>query len=254
MNQPLAGKVFLVTGAARRVGATIVRRLHALGGCVMVHHRGSGEEALRLKGELNAGRAGSAEVAALDLVDTAALPGLVNATVAAFGRLDGLINNASSFYPSPLGTITESTWNDILTANLKAPLFLSQAAAPALKDARGAIVNIVDIHAERPLKDYVVYSAAKAGLAGLTRSLALELAPHVRVNGVAPGPIEWPSVSDIAAGHIPDAEQARILATTPLRREGGSEAVARAVGFLFCDADFITGQIIAVDGGRSIYL
>ena len=141
-----------------------------------------------------------------------------------------------------------------MDSNLKAPLFLSQAAAPALIAARGAIVNIVDIHADRPLKDYVLYSAAKAGLAGLTRSLALELAPHVRVNGVAPGPIEWPSAAEVSAGGIVDAERARILATTPLRREGGVDAIARAVAFLFCDADFVTGQILAVDGGRSIHL
>jgi len=254
MSQPLAGKVVLVTGAARRVGAAIVRRLHQLGGNVLVHHRGGGEDASILKAELNALRPGSTETATAELADTQALPGLVDAALLAFGRLDGLVNNASSFYPTPFGSITEHAWDDILASNLKGPLFLSQAAAPALARERGAIVNIVDIHAERPLKDYVAYSIAKAGLAGLTRSLALELAPAVRVNGVSPGPIEWPAASEVAAGHIPDAEQARVLATTPLRREGGSDAIARAVSFLFCDADFITGQIIAVDGGRSIYL
>jgi pteridine reductase len=254
MDQPLAGKAFLVTGAARRVGAAVVRRLNHLGGNVLVHHRGGGEDAKFLKGELNALRPGSAEIATAELADVQALPGLVDAALSAFGRLDGLVNNASSFYPTPLGSITGQAWDDIVASNLKGPLFLSQAAAPALARARGAIVNIVDIHAERPLKDYVAYSIAKAGLAGLTRSLALELAPAVRVNGVSPGPIEWPAASEVAAGHIPDAEQARVLATTPLGREGGGDAIARAVSFLFCDADFITGQIIAVDGGRSIYL
>ena len=254
MEQPLVGKAFLVTGAARRVGAAIARRLHALGGSVMVHHRGGSDEACDLVAQLNSLRPGSACSAALDLSDTAALPGLVESVFAAFGRLDGLVNNASSFFPTPLGEITEAQWNDLLDSNLKAPLFLSQAAAPALIAARGAIVNIVDIHADRPLKDYVLYSAAKAGLAGLTRSLALELAPHVRVNGVAPGPIEWPSAAEVSAGGIVDAERARILATTPLRREGGVDAIARAVAFLFCDADFVTGQILAVDGGRSIHL
>jgi pteridine reductase len=254
MNQPLAGKVFLVTGAARRVGAAIVRRLHSQGGNVLIHHRGGSVDAAMLKRELNTIRPGSIEIAALELAETAALPGLVGTALDAFGRLDGLVNNASSFYPTPLGEITEAAWDDIFASNLKGPLFLSQAAAPALVKAGGAIVNIIDIHAERPLRNYVAYTAAKAGLAGLTRSLALELAPDVRVNGVSPGPIEWPAAREIAAGHIPDVEQARVLATTPLRREGGGEAIARAVSFLFCDADFITGQIIAVDGGRSIHL
>ena len=254
MEKPLVGKAFLVTGAARRVGAAIVRRLHGLGANVLVHHRGHLESARELKAELNAARAGSLETMALELADTGALPGLVAAAISAFGRLDGLVNNASAFYPSPLGSIDESAWDDMMASNLKAPLFLSQAAAPALTVTRGAIVNIVDIHADRPLKDYVVYCAAKAGLAGLTRSLALELAPHVRVNGVSPGPIEWPAAPDLAGGRIADTEQARIIASTPLGREGGSDAIARAVSFLFSDADFITGQIIAVDGGRSIYL
>jgi len=254
MDQPLAGKAFLVTGAARRVGAAIARRLHRLGGSMLLHHRGGLAEANLLKQELNAARPGSAETARADLADVPALPRLVDAGLAVFGRLDGLVNNASSFYPTPVGSITEAAWDDIVASNLKGPLFLAQAAAPALARTRGAMVNIIDIHAERPLKDYVAYSIAKAGLAGMTRSLALELAPAVRVNGVAPGPIEWPAASDVAAGHIPDAEQARILASTPLRREGGVEAIAGAVAFLFCDADFITGQIIAVDGGRSIYL
>lgn len=254
MEQPFAGKAYLVTGAARRVGAAIVRRLHALGGNVLLHHRGGNEEARGLAAELNRSRGGSVETAALDLADTASLPGLVQATVAAFGRLDGLVNNASSFYPSPWGAITPAQWDDLTASNLKAPLFLSQAAAPALVAARGAIVNIIDIHAERPLKDYVVYTAAKAGLAGLTRSMALEMAPHVRVNGVSPGPIEWPTAAEVSAGRIVDAERSRILASTPLGREGGVDAIASAVVFLFRDADFVTGQIIAVDGGRSIYL
>ena len=173
-----------------------------------------------LEASLNAVRAGSARLASLDLADTAALPSLVEAALAAFGRLDGLVNNASSFFPTPLGTISASAWDDLMASNLKAPLFLSQAAAPALAAARGAIVNIVDIHAERPLKDYVVYSIAKAGMVGLTRSLALELAPAVRVNGVSPGPIEWPDAATAKEGRITDVEQERIIASTPLRREG----------------------------------
>lgn len=254
MEQVLAGKAFLVTGAARRIGAATARALHAAGGDILIHHRARADEARMLAASLNAARAGSARLASLDLADTAALPSLVDAALAAFGRLDGLVNNASTFFPTPLGTISVAAWDDLMASNLKAPLFLSQAAAPALAATRGAIVNIVDIHAERPLKDYVVYSIAKAGMAGLTRSLALELAPAVRVNGVAPGPIEWPDAATAGEGRIADAERQRIIASTPLKREGGVDAIARAVRFLFCDADFVTGQIIAVDGGRSIHL
>lgn len=254
MEQTLAGKAFLITGAARRVGAATARLLHAAGANVLVHHRGHADLARTLCDSLNAPRSGSAHLMALDLADTQALPSLVSMALARFGRLDGLVNNASAFFPTPLGTISESNWNDLMASNLKAPLFLSQAAAPALKATHGAIVNIIDIHAERPLKDYIVYTVAKAGLAGLTRSLALELAPEIRVNGVAPGPIDWPDAAEAASGRIGRAEQTRIMATTPLAREGGAAAIARAVRFLFCDADFVTGQILAVDGGRSIYL
>jgi len=254
MEQALAGKAFLITGAARRVGAATARFLHAAGGNVLVHHRGHAEEAARLCDRLNALRSGSAHLMALDLADTPALPSLVSMALTRFGRLDGLVNNASTFFPTPLGSICEANWNDLMASNLKAPLFLSQAAATALTATHGAIVNIIDIHADRPLKDYTVYTVAKAGLAGLTRALALELAPAIRVNGVAPGPIDWPDATDAALGRIDRAEQARIMATTPLAREGGADAIARAVRFLFCDADFVTGQILAVDGGRSIYL
>jgi pteridine reductase len=247
--QPLAGKTILITGAARRLGAATARRLHALGAAVAIHHRGSAAEADALAVELNRARAGSASVLALDLADIDAFPGLIQQVLVSHGRLDGLVNNASTFYPTPLGKITGDAWAELMASNLKAPLFLSQAAAPALQLAQGAIVNIVDIHAERPMKDYVVYSVAKAGLMGLTRSLALELAPRVRVNGVSPGPIEWPEDGQLDAG-----EQQRILAATPLKRAGGADAVARAVGFFFTDAPFVTGQILAVDGGRSIYM
>jgi pteridine reductase len=168
--------------------------------------------------------------------------------VSAFGRLDGLVNNASSFYATPVGRIDEDSWNELMDANLKAPLFLSQAAAPYLKKTQGSIVNIVDIHAERPLKDFVVYTVAKAGLAGLTRSLALELGPEVRVNGVSPGAILWPD-----AGHdFSPGEQQRIVAQTPLQRIGSPGDVASAVKYLLLDAPFVTGQIIAVDGGRGL--
>jgi pteridine reductase len=246
-------KAYLVTGAARRVGAAIVRRLHADGGNVLIHYRGAPDDADALAAELNAHRPHSAAAHGLDLSDTDGLEALVGAALQAYGRLDGLINNASGFFPTPLGTITTAQWDDLMASNLKAPLFLAQAAAPELKKTRGAIVNIIDIHAERPLKQYVVYSAAKAGLAGLTRSLALELAPEVRVNGVSPGAIKWPDDST-NSGQFGPAERARILAATPLGREGGEDEIAKAVAFLLDGPSYITGQILAVDGGRSIYL
>jgi len=239
----------LITGAARRLGAATARRLHALGAAVAIHHRGSAAEAQALAAELNAKRPGSAGVLALDLADIDAYPDLIERVLRLYGRLDGLVNNASTFYATPLGSIAAAQWSELMASNLQAPLFLSQAAAPALRRAGGAIVNIVDIHAERPLKDYVVYNAAKAGLLGLTRSLALEMAPEVRVNGVSPGPIEWPEDGQLDAG-----ERQRILAATPLKHVGGADAVARAVGFFFTDAAFVTGQILAVDGGRLLYL
>ncbi len=252
--QPLAGKAYLVTGAARRVGASIARRLHGAGAKVLIHHREHAAEALALAAAMNAQRPGSADTVRLDLAETERLPMLVEKVLGAFGRLDGLVNNASSYYPTTMGTITTRQWDELTASNLKAPLFLAQAAAPALAQAQGAIVNIVDIHAERPLKDYAVYSIAKAGLAGLTRALALELAPAVRVNGVSPGAIVWPDAGVHPAAVIESAERERILASTPLKREGGAEAIAAAVYFLLAEAEFVTGQVLAVDGGRSIYL
>lgn len=246
-------KAYLVTGAARRVGAAIVRRLHADGGNVLIHYRSARSEAEALAQDLNTSRPHSAKAHGLDLSAVDGLQGLVEAALEAYGRLDGLVNNASGFFPTPLGSITPAQWDELLASNLKAPLFLAQAAAPALKKTRGAIVNIIDIHAERPLKDYVAYSVAKAGLAGLTRSLALELAPEVRVNGVSPGAINWPDDAT-NGGQFPAAERARILSTTPLGREGGDAEIAGAVAYLLSGTSYVSGQILAVDGGRSIYL
>jgi len=189
---PLAGKVALITGAARRVGAAIARRFHAAGADVLVHCNRSLDEAEKLVAQLEARRAGSAAAVSLDLLDTAKLGVLIETAQQRFGRLDILVNNASTFYPTPIGEITEKHWDDLFGSNLKAPLFLSQAAAPALRLARGLIINIVDIHGMRPLRRYPVYGAAKAGLIMLTRSLARELGPQVRVNGIAPGPVMWP--------------------------------------------------------------
>ena len=244
----LDSKVALVTGAARRVGAAIARRLHAAGASVVLHYRSAEGQAAQLEKELNAARPGSALRVKADLLAPIAAQALVGAAQQRFARLDILVNNASAFYPTRLGEIEASHWEELIGSNLRAPLFLSQAAAPALSLAGGAIVNLVDIHAERPLKDYVVYSVAKAGLAALTRSLALELAPAVRVNGVAPGAIAWPEDGQFAGD-----ERRRIVATTPLGRTGTAEEVAQAVHFL-ATATFVTGQVLAVDGGRSVFL
>lgn len=246
----LAGQVALITGGARRVGAAIARRLHAAGAQVMVHYRSSGREARALQAELNLQRPGSVALVQGDLLNVDALPPLVDACVAEFGRLDILVNNASSFSPTPIGSVSKKDWEDLIGTNLLAPLFLSQAAVPQLRANRGSIVNIVDIHADRPMKNYVVYSTAKAGLANLTRSLARELAPEVRVNGVAPGAIAWP---EDAAWQDEVARQ-RIINTVPLRRVGEPDDIARAVFFLVADAPYVTGHIINVDGGRSAHL
>lgn len=249
MSDALHGQCALVTGGARRVGAAIVRRLHAAGARVVVHCHRSRTEAEALAAELNTQRAGSVVVAAADLLDTAALPGLVRQALAAFGRLDLLVNNASSFFETPLATINEAQWQDLIGSNLKAPLFLAQAAAPALGAQGGAIVNIIDIHAERPLRDHLLYNVAKGGLAALTRALALELGPQVRVNGVSPGAIVWPE----AGAWENSAEREAIIRRTILGRTGEPEDIAGAVLYL-AGAPYITGQILAVDGGRSIVL
>jgi pteridine reductase len=246
----MQGKVILVTGGARRVGVAICRRLHSRGASLVVHYRASESEARALEAELDQVRPGSVALVQADLLETANLPRLIDETVSHFGRLDALVNNASSFFPTPLGEVTEDGWEDLIGSNLKAPLFLSQAAAPQLKRQRGCIVNIVDIHSEWPLKRYVVYNAAKGGLASLTRSLAVELAPEVRVNGISPGPILWPEAGE----WMDEASRQHIIGRTLLKRTGEPDDIARTVSFLIADAPYITGQIIAVDGGRSVNL
>jgi pteridine reductase len=243
-------KAILITGGAKRIGAAITRTLHAAGARVIVHCNHSRAAAEQLAGELNALREQSAAVVQGDLLAVNALQGLVVQAASLFGGLDGLVNNASSFYATPLGSINENNWDELIGANLRAPLFLAQAAAPYLKQNRGAIVNIVDIHAERPLKDFVVYSIAKAGLAGLTRALALELGPDIRVNGVSPGAVLWPEDDK----HFDAAEQRRIMGQIPLQRIGSPGDIAGAVKFLLLEAPYITGQILDVDGGRSVHL
>jgi len=241
--------VILITGAARRVGAAIAVALHDAGARVVLHARQSLTEAEALAQSLNAARPESAGVVGADLLDTAAIDPLIAQAVAKFGRLDGLICNASSFFPTPIGSIDEAAWHDLVGSNFKAPLFLAQAAAPYLRASSGAIVNITDIHAERPLAGYPLYVAAKGGLLTLTRALAVELAPAVRVNAVAPGPILWPE-----DGQFPASEREAIVQHTLLKRAGTPEDIARTVRFLMLDAPYITGQVINVDGGRSAHL
>ncbi|MGE0873372.1 MAG: pteridine reductase [Burkholderiales bacterium] len=248
MDMALQGKVALVTGGSRRIGAAIVRRLHAAGAGVLIHYRGAESDAAALEDELNGVRAASVARIKAELLAPVAPQALIGAAIDRFGRLDVLVNNASTFYPTAVGSIEAVHWDELVGSNLRAPLFLAQAAAPHLAEARGAIVNVTDIHAERPLKGYPVYSIAKAGLAALTRALALELAPDVRVNAVAPGAIAWPE-----DGQFEPAERERILATTPLARIGAPGDIAAAV-LLACTMPYVTGQSFAVDGGRSIFL
>ncbi len=250
MDETLTGKVVLVTGGAKRVGAAICRLLHARGASVMLHHRASVKEARELQFELNAKRADSVALIQADLLNGASLPDLVKTTLGRFERLDILINNASSFFPTAIGEITEKSWDDLVGTNLKAPLFLSQAAAPELRKRHGCIVNIIDIHAEFPMKNYVVYTVAKGGLLALTRSLARELGPEVRVNGVAPGTILWPEGEEWGD----ELSRQRIVNQTALKRIGEPDDIAKAVDYLVSAAPYVTGQVISVDGGRSIAL
>jgi len=242
----LTGKAVLITGAARRVGATIARTLHAAGANVVLHFRSSGEDAASLAQELNAARPGSAVLAECDLLEVAKLPALAEAAAQAFGGLDILVNNASTFYLSHVGDTTESDWDDLIGANLKAPLFLAQATAPALHISRGLIVNLADIHGMRPLRRHPVYCVSKAGLIMLTKCLARELGPHVRVNAIAPGPVMWPEDG------VDKELQRKIIDRTALKRPGSAADVARAVLFFATEAPYVTGQILAVDGGRSV--
>ncbi|MFZ5592754.1 MAG: pteridine reductase [Pseudomonadota bacterium] len=245
-SDDLTGKVALITGAAHRIGAAIARTLHDQGANLVLHYRSSRQAAQMLQEELNTCRADSVIVMQADLLDTSELPALVQRAVDTWGRLDALINNASSFYPTPIGSVTEAQWDDLTGTNLKAPFFLSQAAAPHLERHHGCIVNITDIHADRPLKAHPVYSLAKAGLVMLTKALARELGPQVRVNAVAPGAILWPE------SEMDEETRQHILSRTALKRQGNPEDIARAVLFLIRDAAYTSGHVLTVDGGRSL--
>lgn len=242
---PLTGKVVLITGAARRVGAAMARRMHAAGADVVIHYHRSADAAQALAAELNAARPASVTTLGGNLLDLKVLTSLVDATIARHGHLDVLVNNASTFYPTPVGTITPDHWDDLMGTNLRAPLFLSQAAAPHLAARRGLILNIADIHGMRPLRRFTVYSPAKAGLIMLTQSLARELAPDVRVNAIAPGPVEFPKSG------LTDEMKQEIIDKTLLKRRGSTDDVARAALFFASEAPYVTGQVLAVDGGRS---
>ncbi|MBI2296354.1 MAG: pteridine reductase [Betaproteobacteria bacterium] len=246
----MEGKAVLVTGGARRVGAAICRRLHAAGASLLVHYRSSALEARALQVELNARRADSVALAQADLIKVSAATQLVKAALKQFGRLDAVVNNASSFYATAVGEITEEAWDDLIGTNLKAPLFLAQAAAPELRKNHGCIVNLIDIHAELPMRNHALYTAAKGGLLALTRALARDLGPEVRVNGIAPGTILWPD-DDTWRDEV---SRQRIISQTALKRIGEPDDIARAVQFLLVDAPYITGQVLAVDGGRSVSL
>lgn len=238
--------VALITGSARRIGAAIARRLHAEGFDLALHYRDSATEIQALAGELEATRADSVLTLQADLSEFDRLPELVARTVGRFGRLDALVNNASTFQPTPLGTATPAQWDALFASNARAPFFLSQAAAPHLKASRGAIVNLADIYAERPLRDHPIYCMAKSALVMATRSLALELAPEVRVNAIAPGAILW------AENETSDAKQQAMLSRTPLARTGTPAEIAEAVHWLLHGASYTTGQVIHLDGGRTL--
>jgi pteridine reductase len=244
--QPLDGKAVLVTGAARRIGAVLASAFHAAGARVAVHYRNSRAEADALVEGLNAARADSARAFRADVADPGACAPLVAAVVRAFGRLDVLVNNASTFYATPVGAITPDQFDDLLGSNLRAPVFLSQAAAPELAKREGLILNLADIHGIRPLGGHAVYCAAKAGLVMLTRSLARELGPAVRVNAIAPGPVLWPEQG------VDAALRERIVARTALRRAGSPDDIAKAALFFATAAPFVTGEVLAVDGGRLV--
>ena len=239
-------KTALITGAAKRIGASISRNIHEAGYNVGIHYNSSEKDAKKLCEELNAKRAGSAQIFKADITKVSDAKSLVNSFLKWGGKLDLLINNASSFYPTPIGSVTEENWNDLIGTNLKGPLFISQEASVSLKKNKGSIINLVDIHIKSPPKDHAVYIAAKAGLEILTRSLARDLAPEVRVNGISPGAILWPE------GELDAATKDKILDSIPLKRKGNPQDISDCVLFLVNSASYISGQIISVDGGKSI--
>jgi pteridine reductase len=246
-GKSIVQKNILITGAGKRVGAACARVLHNEGCNIVIHYRSSMNDAKLLNEQLNQKRPGSAKLLQADLLNDEALKSLAEDAVLAWGGIDVLVNNASAFYATPMAEVTERQWHELLGSNLKAPFFLAKYLASSLKERNGCIVNITDIHAERGLKSYPVYSIAKAGLVATTKILAKELAPEIRVNAVAPGAILWPE------NDLPETEKAKILERVALQRQGSSADIAKAVSFLIQSADYITGQIISVDGGRTLF-
>lgn len=246
LPEPLENKTILITGAAHRIGAHMAKTLHQQGANIVLHYRNSKDTAESLQYDLNNQRPDSVFLVQGDLLDTATVGHIIEQTLQQAGHLDVLINNASSFYPTPIGSVTEQQWDDLVSTNMKAPFFLSQAAAPHLKQQHGCIINIVDIHAERPLRQHPVYSMAKAGLVMMTRALACELGPEVRVNAIAPGAILWPDTD------MDDATREKIISRTFLKRKGDPHDIAKTALFLIKDATYMSGQVLTVDGGRSL--
>lgn len=247
-NNPLAGKVALVTGGARRVGAEIARTLHEAGMNIVLHYNASEEDAVQLCKQFNQQRDRSAVAVRAALQEQESDKILIKQATEAWGRLDVLVNNASRFYRTLVGKVTDYAWEDLMGSNLKAPFFLAQAAAPALSEVNGSIVNITDIHGERPLRDYAVYCLTKSGLLNMTKVLAKELGPNVRVNAVSPGAIIWPEGENT----LSDEEKNKIIKETVLKRAGSPADIARAVLFFVRDAEYVTGQVLDVDGGRTL--
>ncbi len=239
-------KVVLVTGGSRRIGRCTAQFLHQRGMRVIIHYNASASDAQHLQSELCEIRPDSATLLQGDLQDIAGVKILIRQCVHELGRLDGLVNNASKFFPTPIASANETHWDDLINTNLKAPYFLAQAAAPYLKKHNGAIVNITDIYADRPLQNHAIYSASKAGLVSLTKSLARELGPEIRVNAVAPGAILWPENDNDEISHQ------RMISRTPLKRAGEPMDIAKTIYFLLSSSDYITGQVINVDGGRTV--
>ncbi|MEH6549160.1 MAG: pteridine reductase [Pseudomonadales bacterium] len=251
MSTDSSAKVILITGAAKRVGAAIARLFHQNGYSVAIHFLQSGDDAEILADEFNQQRNGSAAVFSGDLAQAQAMQSLAEDVVLHFGRLDVLVNNASRFFPTPVGAVSEEEWDSLLGSNLKGPFFLSQACTPALTASSGAIINMVDIYAQTPLKDHPLYCSAKAGLAMLTKNLARDLAPNIRVNGIAPGAILWPNGD---SPELNEDQKSKILGNIPMQRLGSPEDIAQTALFLADRAPYITGHIITVDGGRSVSL
>jgi len=245
----LSENVALITGGSGRIGAQTARRLHQAGWRIAIHFRNSKDKALALQKDLEDQRPNSVALFQADLIETASIPTLINEVEQRFGRLDALINNASSFYPTPINEISEEQWDDLIGSNIKAPLFLAKAAAPLLKTTQGCIVNLVDVHGFRPMKNHTIYSMAKAANAMMVKSLARELAPAIRVNGVAPGAIAWPENDNQQS--MTDKTKQDILSRIPMAKKGEFDDIAKTIQFLIEDAPYITGQIIAVDGGRT---